>query len=469
MRKLYVTLALTLCFLGGIAQPSPPNVVLIMVDDMGWNSISCYGEKPWKTPHIDQLAEEGVRFTQAYASPVCSPTRASILTGKNPARLRITNWIPGWAEKYANPKMIEKPFAQALPLSERTIAEALREGGYATAMIGKWHVGDGLLYTPDKQGFDYHYMVSFGNLSTWFVDQQPKQLTGFYRDDTGDRQFLTEHLVDQAEEWLEKQQEKPFFLYFSTHVVHRPIAAKNNLIEKYLTQGLPAQGSDAADYAAMHQHMDDAIGRLLHKLDVLGVSDNTVVIFLSDNGGREPQTDNAPFRGGKGELLEGGIRVPLIVKWPGVTKRKGVSDTPVITDDLYPTLLEMANLRPTSPPLDGLSVVNLLKNPEDTLRRDALFWHYPHYNGKPYGKPSSAVRQGNWKLLEVFESDTLALYDLQTDPGEQLNMAREHPEIVAELQTTLSRWRTQLEVQMPDRNPAYDPTAPSGWPAELAK
>lgn len=446
------------------AEDTPPNIVIVLVDDMGYGGISSFGDKPWKTPQIDQLAKEGMKFTAAYASTVCSPTRASILTGKNPARLHLTNWIPGDADDYTNPRFLQKPFLQALPLEEFTIAEALQKGGYKTSLFGKWHLGGDLHHTPDKQGFDKQYMISYTNLPTWFVAKENGQVGGFFKEDKQGRQFLTEHLADKAIAWMDEQKDNPFFLVFATHVVHRPIAAKDSLVQKYIDKGVKTYGADAANYAAMHEHMDHAVGRVLQKLVDLKISENTVVIFLSDNGGRVPETVNTPYRGGKSELLEGGIRVPLIVKWPKVIKKGSINEVPVSTEDLYPTLLEIAGLDALPKQhVDGKSWVPILKNPKQNLDRDALYWHYPHYSGHPYGKPSSAIRKGDWKLLQVFEHDSVELYNLADDPGKNNNLAKEMQEKVEELMQQLNAWRTDTKVQMPIVNPNYDPNKPSGW------
>lgn len=439
---------------------------------MGYNGISCFGKgnKPWQTPNIDKLAADGMKFTDAYASPVCSPTRASIMTGKNPARVDITNWIPGWAEKFANPKMIEQPFKRRLPLSEFTIAEAFKKNNYATAHIGKWHLGDGLHFMPDKQGFDYSYMISWSNLSDWFVGKENNQTTGFFRKDAPERQFLTDHLADKAINWLDSNTDKPFFMYFSTHVVHKPIAAKDEVLKKYVDLNLPMEGLDAADYAAMHEHMDVAIGKLLDHLDESGLRDNTIVLFLSDNGGREPQTVNEPLRGGKGEVLEGGIRVPLLVRWPGHIATGTTSDVPVVTDDFYPTLLELAGLDVIPEQhKDGVSFASVLTEGSKSIDREAICWHYPHYTSKTFGQPSSAIRKGDWKLIEFLEDGRLELYNLKDDIGEHENLTQVNPEKAGELKQILDDWRNDLNVKFPTPNPNYDPDKMSGWPVELAK
>ena len=460
-----VFFGLTGCTVNSLNTTLPkPNILMIVVDDMSWNGISCYGNKPWKTPNIDKLAEHGMKFTNAYAYPVCSPTRTSIMTGKNPARLRITDWIPGFGNSYANTVLKEKPFQHYLPTQEFTIAEALKKGGYTTAMVGKWHLGKNPQNFPDKQGFDYQYMVSVSNLSQYFVKEDSDQIIGFFNKDDKGRIFLTEHLVDKGIEWFSKPKDKPWFMYFATHVVHRPIAAKNELVQKYLDQGLPAEGVDAADYAAMHKHMDDAIGRLLDYMNKTGLTDNTIIVFLSDNGGREPETVNTPFRGGKGELLEGGIRIPLIFQWKGKIPAGKENHALVITDDLYPTLLSLAGVPLNNKyKLDGISIKNLLLENSKPAER-TLFWHYPHYNSHPYGKPSSAIRKGDWKLLELLEDGSQELYNLRADSGEFNNVINENPGIAKELYLELNYWRKHLNVQMPEKNPDYDLSIPSGLP-----
>ena len=449
-----------------------PNVLLILVDDMSYNGISCFGNKPWKTPNIDRIAAKGMKLTSAYASTVCSPTRASIMTGKYPERLNITNWIPGGVERYKNPKLIEKPFQQFLPLQEVTIAEVLKKNGYETAQVGKWHLGQDLTSLPDKQGFDYQYMIKQTNPSTYFVEKDSMQIRGFYEDDAPGRQFLTDHLADKAIEWLKQPKTKPWFMYFATYAVHMPIAAKDTLVQKYLKRGLPAEGVDDARYAGMHEHMDDAIGRLLDYLDLAGLTKNTIIVFLSDNGGREPETNNTPFRGGKGELLEGGIRVPLIFEWDGKIASGTVNDMPVAEYDLYPTLLDMVGVpQSRNVKIDGVSIKNVLLHTgnRSDLQNRTFYWHYPHYTGKPYGKPSSAIRKGDWKLIYFFEDDSKELYNLKTDRSEKNNLITKYPEKARELYQDLDKWRKEVNARIPEKNLKYDPKLPSGWPKSLAE
>jgi len=439
-----------------------PNILVIVIDDLGWADLGAYGRTRWDTPHIDRLAGEGMRFTNAYAAgPTCSPTRASIMTGRHPARLGITDWIPGASERYENPRVITPDWQRHLPLSEITIAEVLHDAGYRTACIGKWHLGDAA-YFPQHQGFDDVFMVSATNVEDYF---------GYRDDGSRDRaatrenqkpEHLTELLTRKAEAWLDSHGRSPFFLYFATHVVHTPLQAREAIVEKYTARGLPEKGSESATYAAMVDHSDEAVGRLLAKLDQIGIAEDTVVIFVSDNGGRVPQTSNSPLRGGKGELLEGGIRVPLIVRWPGVVRPGSVRDSLVITTDFFPTLLEVAGL-PVPRDQDGVSLLPDLRGEEVDPDR-ALYWHYPHYSGRPYGVPSSALRKGDWKLIEFLDDGRAELYDLAHDIGERLDRAQDQPGRVESMRDQLRRWREEVAAQMPVPNPAYVEDAPSGMP-----
>ncbi|HEY0668895.1 MAG TPA: sulfatase [Sphingobacteriaceae bacterium] len=448
-------------------QNQKPNILLILVDDMGVNGISTYGHKPWQTPNIDKIATNGIKFSNAYVAPVCSPTRAALLTGRYPARVGITNWIPGGIARYKNPKLIEKTFQQFLPNGEVTIAEVLRKGGYQTAMVGKWHLGSNITQMPDKQGFDYQYMMNLGNPSTFFVDEDSIQTNGFYGEEGTGRKFLTDHFADKAIEWLDQPKTKPWFMYFSTHAVHIPIQAKEALVNKYLKNGVPKEGPDNALYAAMHEHMDEGIGRVLRFLEDKGLRKNTLIVFLSDNGGRVPQTNNTPFRGGKGGLIEGGIRAPMIFEWAGKIARGTISDRPVTEYDLFPTLLDVAGVeRPANIKIDGISIKNTLFGGSVTkeMKERALFWHYPHYTGQPFGQPSSAIIKGDWKLIHYFEDDSRELFNLKTDLMENVNLVSKNPEIASKLFRELESWRKDVKAKIPEKNPKYDPSLPSGWP-----
>jgi len=429
--------------------PARPNFVFFLIDDLGWRDVGCYGTKFYETPNIDRLAREGMRFTDAYAAcPVCSPTRASILTGKYPARLNLTDWIPGQREK--NPKLLVPKFNQELPLEEVTIAEALKAAGYACASIGKWHLG-GEPYYPDKQGFDL-------NVGGTAKGQPPNYFSPYGIPTLADGpkgEYLTDRLADEAEKFIEQNRDRPFFLYLPHFAVHTPIQGKKDIVTKYAAK-TPDGDQKNATYAAMIESVDQSVGRVMKKLDALGLADRTVVFFMSDNGGLAGVTSNAPLRAGKGTLYEGGVREPMIVKWSGVIKPGTTASTPVTSTDFYPTILEMAGLPPKPEQhVDGLSLMPLLKE-RGPLRRDTLYWHYPHYHRTT---PAGALRHGDWKLIEYFEDGRLELYNLRDDLSEQKDLATAMPEKARELQTMLADWRRTVNAQMPTRK---EPTRPGG-------
>ncbi len=424
-----------------------PNFVFFLVDDLGWADVACYGSRYYETPNIDRLAADGVRFTDAYAAcPVCSPTRASILTGKYPARLDLTDWIPGHRRK--NAKLLVPEFNQQLPLEEVTIAEALKEAGYATAAMGKWHLGTKDYY-PTEQGFDLNVGgTRKGQPPHYFHPERIPTMPPGY-----DNQNLTDALTVEAEKFIESNRDRPFFLYFSYYAVHTPIQGKEDLAAKYRAKP-PHGGQDNPEYAAMIETVDTSVGRVRAKLEALGIADRTILIFMSDNGGLGRVTSNAPLRAGKGTLYEGGIREPMIVRWPGVTRPGRVCGTPVTSTDLYPTILEMAGL-PLRPEqhADGLGLAGLLRGNEE-IDRDTLYWHYPHYHQTT---PAGAIRHGRYKLIEYFEDGRMELYDLRNDVGETTDLAERMPSKVREMHTRLAVWRESLGAKMPTPNPDYVP------------
>ena len=441
-----------LCAAGAPAEPAArPNIVFILVDDLGWADVGCFGSKYYETPNIDRLAAQGMRFTDAYAAcAVCSPTRASIMTGKYPARLRLTDWIPGEGDAPTHVLRIP-PWRQFLPLEEVTIAKALRSAGYATASIGKWHLG-GPQYYPEHHGFDLNIAGGdIGHPASYFWPYEGKTHTVPGLKAGGQQgEYLTDRLTDEAEKFIEQNREKAFFLYFAHYAVHVPLQAKPPLLDKYKAKP-PFGGQNNPVYAAMIESVDDSVGRLLRKLEALGLQERTLVVFMSDNGGLWPQaTSNAPLRAGKGHPYEGGIREPLIIKWPGQTKPATTCSVPVCSIDFFPTLLEIAGAKPPGP-VDGLSLVPLLRQ-SGTIRRDALFWHYPHYWSGNTVRPSGSVRAGDWKLIEFFEDHRLELYNLRDDLGEQTNRAPEMPGKAGELRDQLHRWLKATEAQMPTEN-----------------
>ena len=455
--------------------PRSPNFVFILVDDLGWMDLGCYGSSFYKTPNLDRLAASGMRFTNAYAaSPVCSPTRVSIMTGKHPARVGITDWIPGLRPK--GRRLIGPPIRNEMPLEEVTLAEALKEGGYQTFFAGKWHLG-GPGYYPEDQGFDIniggHALGSppGGYYSPW---KNPRLANG------PEGEYLPDRLTDESIRFLhQRNSEQPFLLYLAFYTVHTPIQASKRHVAQYRAafDKLPVPDNpddlrerlawtrkrqDDPDYASMVHAMDENVGRLLDQLDQLKLSDYTVVIFMSDNGGlatlsarwRLAPTCNLPLRAGKGWCYEGGIREPMIIRAPGVTHPGGVCTTPVTSMDFYPTMLELAGL-PARPKqhCDGLSLRPLLEGGR-TLERDALFWHFPHHHSSDW-TPGSAVRVGDWKLIVFYEEERVELYNLKGDPGEHFDLAGEQPAKRDELLKRLRQWQREVGAQLPRPNPEY--------------
>ena len=455
-----------------------PNILFILIDDMGWKDLTCYGSSFYETPHLDQLAQEGMQFTDAYAAcPVCSPTRASILTGKFPATLGVTDYIGG----HARGKVIDAPYIDHLPLEEKTIAAALKENGYRTYSVGKWHLGSEPFW-PEHHGFD----VNIGGCGWGHPQGGYFSPWGNPRLENGpEGEYLTDRITDEAVRLLQDNGNTPFFMYLSHFAVHTPIQAPRDLIEKYQKKskelGLDTKKtfeengpfpcdhkkhkniirrllqSDPA-YAAMVENLDSNIGRVLSALDELGMRDNTIVVFTSDNGGlataEGSPTCNSPLSEGKGWMYEGGTREPLIIRWPGVIEPGSECKVPVTSPDFYPTFLEAAGL--TSMPeqhCDGETLMPLLKG-NDSLEREAIFWHYPHY-GNQGGTPGSSVRAGDYKLIEFFEDGRLELYNLRDDISEKHNLAQEKPDLVKKLHAMLIEWREKVEAKIPEPNPEF--------------
>lgn len=418
------------------AKPDRPNVILILADDLGENDLGCYGRKDQHTPHLDKLASEGMRFTASYcAQPICSPSRAALLTGKAPARLHLTNYLPGRPDTRAQP-LLQPKIRQELPLEEQTLAEILKGAGYATACMGKWHLG-GKSFGPGQQGFD---VVFPGRANT-----PPSATEG------GKGEYeLTAH----AEAFVTAHRDRPFFLYLAHNNPHIPLAAKADLVAKNHAAFNPL-------YAAVVETLDDSVGRLLARLDGLGLRDRTIVVFTSDNGGLhvpegrdDPPTHNTPFRAGKGFVYEGGLRVPLFIRWPARIRAGTVTSVPVVNTDLMPTLLELLGLR-LPHGLDGVSYARLLCGTGEPSSRP-LFWHFPHYTNQG-GRPAGAVREGNWKLIEQYEDGRLELFNLARDPGESRDLSSEQPQRAAALKEKLAAWRKAVGAQECVANPDFDP------------
>ena len=474
------------------AKPSKPNIVFILVDDLGWADIACFGSQFYETPNIDALAKSGVKMTSAYAAcPVCSPTRGSIMTGKYPARTQTTDWFGG----NRRAKLQPAPYKRYLPLEEVTIAETLKEHGYRTFFAGKWHLG-GEDYFPEKQGFDMNKgggsrgspYKSYGNPG---LEKEPNSPGGYFSlyanpqlEDGPKGEYLTDRLTDETVTFIEASKDDPFFAYLSFYSVHNPLQAKEEYVKKFKDklakmpkpkgpEIIPEHKNSARQiqqnpvYAAMIYSVDENVGKLMKALDALGLADDTMVVFTSDNGGLSTSegpnpwdwtsqghnTANLPLRGGKGWLYEGGVRVPTIVRFPGVTKAGSVCDVPVTSTDYYPTFLDVAGL-PAKPKqhADGVSIVAALKGGK--LDRKAIYWHYPHY-GNQGGRPGSSVRAGDYKLIEFFEDDSVELYNLRDDIGEKKDLSAAMPETVAELRKRLHAWLANVDAKMMKPNPAY--------------
>ncbi len=446
------------------AAERAPNVILFVVDDLGWKDLGCQGSDYYQTPNIDSLADEGVRFTNAYAAcAVCSPTRASILTGKYPARLMLTQWLPAGRWDPENDKMREGRFLRQLPLEEITLAEALRSN-YATWHVGKWHLGGLPFSYPEQHGFDVNIAGSdhgapgsyfFPYKGKWEIPTTGTTVVKQTLPDGEPGEYLTDRLTEEVIALIRGQRKKSFFLYFPYYAVHTPLQAKKEKIERYET--VPqAQRQGPPAYAAMVETVDDSIGKVLATLDELGLTGATHVVFTSDNGGFAKATDNSPLRANKGSHYEGGIRVPMIFKGPGI-REGAVSDTPVITNDLYPTILDLVGV-PEMPQrqVDGVSLAGLLKRDEPIGDR-SLFWHYPHYNQHPQSAPVSILRKGNWKLIEFLESGETELYDLAADIGEANDLYGERADLVSELKRELDAWREEVGADPMKPNPQYNP------------
>ena len=444
-----------------------PNVVFILVDDLGWKDVGCFGSDFYQTPNVDKLAKSGVSFFNGYAAcTVCSPTRASIMSGKYPAKINCTDWIEGHKKPYAKLKVPD--WAMYMDTTEVTLAEAFKLNGYTTAHIGKWHLGEDAIYWPENQGFDI-------NKGGWSKGSPNRNATlgskGYFAPfgnprlkDLPSDEYLTVRLTDEACEFIQANKEKSFFLNFWLYNVHTALQAKEEKVNKYkaLVDSTAYQKNPV--YAAMVEHMDDAVGRIIDELERAKILENTIIVFTSDNGGligdkKNRVTNNYPLREGKGNMYEGGIRVPSIIVAPDMIDKGTKSYTPIISMDYYPTLLELAGLElPSSikKEIDGISLLPIINN-EKANEREAIFWHYPHYHNKG-AKPHSAVRKGDWKLIRKFENDSYELYNLNNDVSEEQNLFNENPEKVQELKELLFKWYHKVDAQFPTENPKYKPT-----------
>ncbi len=505
------------------------NVIFFLVDDLGWSDVGYEGSSFYETPNIDKFAKEGVRFSQAYAAcHVCSPTRASILTGQYPARLHLTDWLPGRKE-FPFQKLKNADVVQHLPYQAPTLPEVLKDNGYSTAIFGKWHLGEDSA-SIQRQGFDAHipdWNKGWPN-GTYFSPYNMKGLEGGPQGE-----YLTDRLTEEAVKWIDKNKEKPFFLYLANFAVHDPIEGRPDLVKKYenkLLQKAPYKGvpfvlegnpdspqpfsrdqltsflndkqyegfgnlpnrivkikqtQDNPEFAAMVESIDNSLKRILEELKKLGLDENTVVIFFSDNGGmsganignpekkiplnrlnKEFSTSNLPLRGGKGWLYEGGIREPLIIKWPHQNNNGNISNVPVISTDFFPTILDMLGIpMPKVYQGDGISITPLLqsRNSKTPIEKRALYWHFPQYSNHGAQSPGGAIRYGDYKLLEYFENYKVQLFNIKTDPGEHHDISATEPSKVKELTNMLHAWRKKVNANMPTPNPIYDPALKDQW------
>jgi len=460
------------------------NFIFILVDDLGWIDTGCYGSQFYETPNIDRLAAEGMRFTDAYAAcAVCSPTRAAVMTGRYPARLGVTDWIRARFQggkipadkknptEYVggkNKKLLCPPNALWMELEELTIAEALKPAGYTSCHIGKWHLGADDWY-PDKQGFDF-------NIGGCDFGQPPNYFDPYSRKGQGpiptlnprrNGEYLTDREADEAVKFIRRHKDKPFFLYMAHYAVHTPIQAKADLVAKYKAKKPTNQKNPK--YAAMVESVDDAMGKICSVLDELNLAERTIIFFTSDNGGLMGVTNNAPLRAGKGHPYEGGIREPLLVRWPKVIKPGTVSHEPVTSVDYFPTICQAAGVTlPRDRDIDGVSLLGHLKsNGIQKLNRDTLFWHFPHYRGNIM--PYSIIRDGNWKLIKRYDTSassvepgkTFELYNLKGDLSESNDLSQVLPAKVRQLDAKLRRWLRLTGAKLPRPNPDYDPNTAS--------
>ena len=458
------------CATVALAQARSPNVVLILADDLGWTDLGSYGSELYRTPNLDRLAREGTRFDQAYsACTVCSPTRAAIMTGRYPAALRVTDWIAGHVRPFA--KLAVPDWTMQLDPREPNLARTLRDAGYATAHVGKWHLGEDPKTWPEHQGFDL-------NVGGWSKGQPVRAATsnGYFSPYGNPRladgpvgEFLDDRLANEACAFIEKNRDRPFFLNLWPYLVHTPLQSEPERVAAYAAAAKEGKRQRNPTYAAMVERLDEEVGKIMATLERLGLRDNTIIVFTSDNGGlignsgrkdRPPQvTSNFPLRTGKGDVYEGGIRVPLIVRFPGVVKAGAVSFAPVISIDLFPTLLELADCRATaevSRTRDGVSLAAVLRGQATTLPREALFWHYPHYHSEG-AAPYSAIRKGPWKLIEFFEDGRTELYNVEQDIGEEHDRSAAEPALRGQLLADLVAWRSKVGAQLPRTNANFDP------------
>lgn len=450
-----------------------PNVVFILIDDLGWTDLGFMNSSFYETPNLNRLAQDGIAFTSAYAAaPICSPARASILTGEYPARLHLTDWLPGRGNR-PDQKLLQVEDRNFFPLDKETIAEVVGQAGYTTAFMGKWHLG-GEGHLPTDQGFEINVggyeAGSPGRFGGYFSPYRNS-----YLEDGPPGEYLTTRLGKEAAAFIADHKDRPFFLYLAYYAVHTPLQAPKKLVKKYEAKANSLAVPDSLvfggignqpvrriqehpTYAAMVESMDRSVGRVLRAVEESGVAGRTIVIFTSDNGGLSTSegwpTSNRPLKAGKGWLYEGGIRVPLVIKWPGTVEPGSTSEVPVSSVDFFPTIVDITGIPSrTYGRVDGVSLAPVLRR-RGELQREALYWHYPHYSNQG-GAPGGAIRRGRWKLIEHYEDGSLELYNLTDDVGETSDLAEKRPKKAAALREQLEKWRRAMDAQMPEPNPNY--------------
>ena len=458
-----------------VSAKQPTNFVIILVDDLGWTDLTCQGSKYFETPNVDRLAAQGMRFTSGYAAcAVCSPTRAAVQTGRYPGRVGVTDWIRSKFQggdipadgrnptEYVggrNRPLLCPPNPLFMELDELTLAEALKPAGYVSCYIGKWHLGQKDQF-PERQGYDFnHGGCDLGQPPNYFDPYENKRQ--YYEipnlPPRKEGEYLTDREADEAVAFIKTNKDRPFLLSLGHYCVHTPLQAKKDVTAKY--DAKPKTNQKNPVYAAMVESVDDAAGKVMAVLDELKLTDRTVVIFTSDNGGLIGPTNNAPLRSGKGFPYEGGIRVPLVVRWPGVVEAGSTCDVPATSVDFFPTLLEMAGVAPPKDrAIDGVSLVPVLKQ-TGKLDRDAIYWHFPHYR---FARgPYSIIRNGDWKLIKWYQEDGSELFNLADDLGETRDLAKEMPEKVRQLDAKLTAWLKSAGAKLPRPNPDYTGKAPA--------
>ncbi len=458
-----------------------PNFLFLLVDDLGWTDFGSFGSDLYETPNIDQLAKEGMKFTHAYAAcTVCSPSRAAVLTGKYPARLHLTDFIAG--HPFVNTPLTIPEWTKYLKHEEVTLAEALKPAGYKSASVGKWHLcpRDGTPqpeFWPETHGFDVNIGGNqHGAPGSYFwpygrgKDKKANRVVNL-PEGGKEGEYLTDRLTNEAIKLLTKWKDDPFFIYMPYYTVHTPIEAKKEYAEDFAKKVKKGGRHTNPDYAAMVRSLDESVGRLMAHLDELGISDNTVIFITGDNGGLinnpgNPKriTTNKPLRNGKGSIYDGGVRVPGIIKWPGVTRAGTVSEEPIISMDYYPTILEIAGVTGDAKHnrnVDGKSLVPLLRGDSWRLARETIYWHYPHYHSAG-GIPHTAVRWRDWKAIEDHATRKVQLFNLANDPGETKDLAGIEPKKASQMQKMIQNWRRSVNAQMPTYNEEYNRHEPTG-------